>query len=74
MIERGGPFPYAKDGAVFGNREWLLPRERSGYYREYTVTTPGSDDRGARRIVTGNEDRDFFYSGDHYGSFVRIRR
>ena len=74
LIERGGPFPYAKDGAVFGNRERLLPRQPSGYYREYTVTTPGSDDRGARRIVTGDQDRTFFYTGDHYASFVRIRR
>lgn len=74
LIERGGPFPYAKDGAVFGNRERLLPRQPSGYYREYTVTTPGSDDRGARRIVTGDQDREFFYTGDHYASFVRIRR
>lgn len=74
LIERGGPYPYAKDGAVFGNRERLLPSQRSGYYREYTVTTPGSGDRGARRIVTGDQDRDFFYSGDHYASFVRIQR
>jgi len=74
LIERGGPYPYAKDGAVFSNRERLLPSQRSGYYREYTVTTPGSGDRGARRIVTGNQDRDFFYSGDHYASFVRIQR
>ncbi|MFD8308954.1 ribonuclease domain-containing protein [Streptomyces sp. NPDC059690] len=53
LIDEGGPFPYAKDGAVFGNFEGLLPRRRRGYYHEYTVPTPGSRDRGARRIVTG---------------------
>ena len=74
LIERGGPYPYAKDGAVFENRQRLLPSQRSGYYREYTVVTPGSRDRGARRIVTGDQDRDFFYTGDHYASFVQIRR
>lgn len=73
-IERGGPYPYAKDGAVFSNRERVLPGEPAGFYHEYTVVTPGSDDRGARRIVTGDHDRQFFYTGDHYVSFVRIRR
>jgi ribonuclease T1 len=74
LIEQGGPFPYARDGAVFGNRERLLPPRPSGYYREYTVRTPGEDDRGARRIVTGDEDRELFWTADHYASFARVRR
>jgi ribonuclease T1 len=74
LIDAGGPYPYAKDGAVFGNRERLLPSKPSGYYREYTVRTPTDDDRGARRIVTGNANRQFFYTDDHYASFFRIRR
>lgn len=73
-IEAGGPFPYAKDGAVFGNRERVLPSRSTGFYREYTVVTPGEGDRGARRIVTGDQEREFFYTDDHYASFVRIRR
>lgn len=75
-ILQGGPFPYAKDGSVFGNRERLLPRERRGYYREYTVKTPGSRDRGARRIVCGGEKpvapQACYYTADHYASFKRI--
>jgi len=74
LIDRGGPFRYDQDGAVFGNRERILPVRSRGYYREYTVVTPGEDDRGARRIVTGDRDRQFFYTGDHYASFVRVRR
>ena len=74
LIESGGPFPYAKDGAVFGNREGILPRRAAGFYREYTVPTPGESDRGARRIVSGDGSRQLFYTGDHYASFVRIRR
>ena len=74
LIDRGGPYPYAKDGAVFGNRERLLPSQPNGFYREYTVPTPGEDDRGPRRIVTGDQDRQFFYTDDHYASFVRVRR
>lgn len=74
VIEAGGPFPYSKDGVAFGNREALLPAQTRGYYREYTVSTPGSSDRGARRIVTGDRDRVFFYTSDHYGSFRRIRK
>ena len=74
LIERGGPFPYAKDGTTFGNRERILPRQNSGFYREYTVPTPGESDRGARRIVTGDRGRQLFYTGDHYASFERIRR
>lgn len=76
LIRRGGPFPYAKDGTVFGNRERLLPREKRGYYREYTVKTPGSRDRGARRIVCGGKKPAApvacYYTADHYASFKRI--
>ena len=71
LIEKGGPFPYHEDGTVFGNRERLLPHERSGYYREYTVGTPGSEDRGARRIVTG-DGGELYYTADHYSSFVVV--
>lgn len=74
LIDQGGPYPYDEDGSVFGNREQLLPEEPDGYYREYTVTTPGEDDRGARRIVTGDDDTIFYYTDDHYQSFSRIRR
>ena len=74
-IEAGGPYPYPRnDDQVFGNRERLLPDEPSGYYREYTVPTPGEDDRGARRIVTGDDDRQLFWTADHYATFARIRR
>jgi ribonuclease T1 len=75
LIRRGGPFPHDKDGTVFGNRERLLPIERRGYYREYTVTTPGSRDRGARRIVCGGPARTphaCYYTADHYASFRKI--
>jgi len=75
LIRRGGPFPYDKDGAVFGNRERQLPAERRGYYREYTVTTPGSRDRGARRIVCGGPARApyaCYYTADHYANFRKI--
>jgi len=71
-IKRGGPFPYSRDGAVFGNRERLLPPEERGYYREYTVPTPGAQDRGARRIVAGR-GAEYYYTDDHYASFRRIR-
>ena len=74
-IMQGGPFPYDKDGVVFGNRERLLPGEKRGYYREYTVKTPGSRDRGARRIVCGGPPKApdaCFYTDDHYASFRRI--
>lgn len=73
LIKAGGPFPYDKDGATFGNREGQLPDQSRGYYREYTVPTPGENDRGARRIVTGDEDRILYYTDDHYQSFRRIR-
>jgi ribonuclease T1 len=76
LIRAGGPFPYRKDGSVFGNRERLLPTERRGHYREYTVDTPGSRDRGARRIVCGGtpptRPESCFYTDDHYASFRRI--
>ncbi|MFF9067399.1 ribonuclease domain-containing protein [Streptomyces sp. NPDC014891] len=71
LIARGGPFPYAKDGAVFSNFERLLPREPRGYYREYTVKTPGERDRGARRIVTGREG-EIYWTDDHYASFREV--
>lgn len=73
LIDAGGPFPYDRDGVTFENREGILPDQQRGYYREYTVPTPGSDDRGARRIVTGSDDQ-FYWTEDHYDSFERIRR
>jgi ribonuclease T1 len=80
QIKAGGPFAYAKDGSVFGNREGLLPPHSRGYYREYTVKTPGARDRGARRIVAGSGTSgdvrgsgEYYYSNDHYNSFRRIR-
>jgi ribonuclease T1 len=72
LIESNGPFPYDQDGAVFQNREGILPDEATGYYREYTVQTPGSPDRGARRIVAGS-DGELYWTDDHYDSFSRIR-
>jgi guanyl-specific ribonuclease Sa len=73
LIERGGPFPYDRDGTTFQNRERLLPDRPRGYYREYTVETPGSRDRGARRIVTGGDPPEvYFYTDDHYRSFRRV--
>ncbi len=71
-IESGGPFPYPQDGSVFGNRERLLPLRERGYYREYTVPTPGARDRGARRIVAGGGR--YWYSDDHYRTFRCIRK
>ena len=72
LIRKGGPFPYAKDGAIFGNREGILPREKRGYYREYTVKTPGERTRGARRIIWGAGGV-FYYTEDHYNHFSRIK-
>lgn len=76
LILQGGPFPYAKDGTVFGNRERLLPRHPRGFYREYTVRTPGLSHRGARRIVCGgweaSQPEHCYYTADHYASFRRI--
>ena len=74
-IRQGGPFPYDKDGSVFFNRERLLPKAERGYWREYTVRTPGSRDRGARRIVCGGPPRTpdvCYYTADHYASFRKI--
>ncbi|MGW7611567.1 ribonuclease domain-containing protein [Streptomyces sp. NPDC054766] len=73
LIDRGGPFPYAKDGAVFGNFERELPGHARGYYHEYTVRTPGERDRGARRIVAGQHG-EIFYTDDHYNSFKAVLR
>jgi len=76
LVRSGGPFPNAKDGVAFGNRERILPRQARGYYREYTVKTPGARDRGARRIVCGGREARApdacYYSDDHYASFKRI--
>ena len=75
LIRQGGPFPYDKDGVVFGNRERLLPAQKRGYWREYTVATAGSRDRGARRIVCGGPTRAphaCYYTADHYASFRMI--
>ncbi|WP_431967760.1 ribonuclease domain-containing protein [Actinacidiphila sp. bgisy160] len=73
LIDAGGPFPYPKDGTVFGNIEGLLPAHPRGYYHEYTVPTPGERDRGARRIVTGSGG-EVYYTDDHYRSFRAVRR
>lgn len=80
LIKAGGPFPYVRDGSTFNNREKILPPHPRGYYREYTVTTPGARDRGARRIVAGGgatgdvrTSGEYYYSDDHYNSFRRIR-
>ena len=76
LIREGGPFPYDKDGSVFGNRERILPAQQRGYYREYTVRTPGARNRGARRIVCGGHKPRTpdacYYTGDHYASFREI--
>ena len=71
LIKAGGPFPYDRDGVVFGNREKHLPQHQRGHYREYTVKTPGVKHRGARRIVVGG-GAEFYYTEDHYSSFRRI--
>ena len=76
LIKEGGPFPYDRDGIVFGNFEKRLPYQARGYYREYTVKTPGSRDRGARRIICGGQVATMpdtcYYTQDHYSSFRRI--
>jgi ribonuclease T1 len=71
LIQQGGPFPFDRDGVVFHNAEGHLPARPRGYYHEYTVPTPGSPDRGARRIVVG-DGGEVYYTGDHYRSFVRV--
>lgn len=76
LVKRGGPFPYAKDGSVFGNYERHLPVKPRGYYREYTVPTPGARNRGARRLVAGGHppaNAEYYYTADHYQTFRRIR-
>ncbi|TWD79352.1 ribonuclease T1 [Kribbella amoyensis] len=75
LIHSGGPFPHEQDGTVFQNREGILPDESTGYYHEYTVETPGSPDRGARRLVGGGETTDpenLYYTDDHYASFCEV--
>ncbi|MFD3590538.1 ribonuclease domain-containing protein [Streptomyces sp. NPDC058683] len=69
LIASGGPFPYSQDGTVFRNQEGVLPSQASGYYHEYTVKTPGSSTRGARRIVTGKKTQEDYYTADHYVTF-----
>ncbi|TIE16083.1 ribonuclease [Stenotrophomonas maltophilia] len=70
LIQRGGPFPHRQDGSIFGNREQQLPQRSRGYYREYTVDTPGARTRGTRRIVTGGDPPEaWYYTDDHYASF-----
>jgi ribonuclease T1 len=80
LIKRGGPFPFRKDGSIFTNREQRLPTRARGYYAEYTVRTPGSRDRGPRRIVAGKgasgnfaTSGEYYYTDDHYETFRRIR-
>jgi ribonuclease T1 len=75
LIHSGGPFPYPQDGTVFQNREGILPSESSGYYHEYTVETPGSPDRGARRLIGGGATTSpahVYYTSDHYASFCEV--
>lgn len=72
LIRKGGPYPYARDGAVFSNREGHLPKQKRGYYREFTVKTPGERTRGARRIVAG-AGGELYYTEDHYARFRRVR-
>ncbi|MFI5529782.1 ribonuclease domain-containing protein [Kitasatospora sp. NPDC051853] len=72
LIDQGGPFPYSQDGTVFQNREGVLPQQTTGYYHEYTVKTPGSSTRGARRIVTGRVYHEDYYTADHYATFRKV--
>ena len=73
LIDKGGPFPFDRDGITFQNREQLLPKKPDGYYHEYTVITPGSSDRGARRIIAGDQG-ELYYTDDHYDSFREVIR
>jgi ribonuclease T1 len=76
LIKKGGPFPYDKDGRIFRNYEGLLPKQKRGYYHEFTVRTPGVRSRGARRIVSGGEPAtsgEYYYTDDHYATFRRIK-
>lgn len=75
LIRQSGPFPYEKDGSVFGNYEKVLPQQKRGYYREFTVKTPYARNRGARRMIAGgekNSPREYYYTADHYRSFKRV--
>ncbi|RTL54948.1 MAG: ribonuclease [Rhodocyclaceae bacterium] len=72
LINQGGPFPYRRDGVVFGNYERRLPQRPRGYYREYTVPTPGGQGRGAQRIILGASD-ERYYTPDHYRHFLRVQ-
>lgn len=75
LIRAGGPYPYAKDGTIFSNRERILPKQPRGYYHEYTVKTPGSRDRGARRVICGGKPpAACYYTDDHYSTFRLIRQ
>jgi ribonuclease T1 len=71
LVQAGGPFPYRQDGEIFNNAEHRLPAEPRGYYHEYTVVTPGSPDRGPRRIIAG-QDGEYYYTSDHYETFRRV--
>ena len=71
LIAKGGPYPFSKDGVTFSNREGLLPKHKDGWYHEFTVITPGSNDRGARRVIAG-DDGGRFYTDDHYASFREV--
>ena len=71
LVKAGGPFPYARDGVTFNNREGRLPKQAHGYYREYTVKTPAARDRGARRIIVGRAG-ELYYTDDHYRTFKRV--
>ena len=76
LIKQGGPFPYPKDGSVFRNYEGVLPKQKRGYYHEFTVKTPGARNRGARRIVSGGDPAtsgEYYYTDDHYATFRRIK-
>lgn len=73
LIDQGGPFPYQKDGTIFNNREGILPSKPKGYYREYTVPTPGEHSRGPRRFVVG-QNGEIYYTSDHYRSFSKVIR
>ncbi|KRB73510.1 ribonuclease domain-containing protein [Noviherbaspirillum sp. Root189] len=76
LIKRGGPFPYPNDGRVFRNFEGVLPKQKRGYYHEFTVKTPGARNRGARRIVSGGDPQssgEYYYTDDHYDTFRRIK-
>ena len=76
LVKKGGPFPYAKDGVVFGNYERVLPKQKRGYYHEFTVKTPGARNRGSRRIIAGGDPAtsgEYYYTDDHYATFRRIK-